>query len=173
MKSSAPVTTSQENANWSGRRGLSPPAGGLCKFGLRPGVALARGQSNPGFSSVCKSGRQDSTRSPRLTIRWLQRMTHKETHKTQRSFDSDLQRVINAWRDLPDKPQGCDHLNRRPEFYPHRGNYLAETFRRPKRTRCQKSPAFSESSFGCITMTTHLPNTICSSCSGLLVRGFR
>ena len=56
---------------------IIPPAGGLCKFGLRPGVALARGQSNP-FSS-CRKLRGDRIRTRKLAL--IIRNLHLKTHK--------------------------------------------------------------------------------------------
>jgi hypothetical protein len=80
-----------------GATALSRLLAGSENLGFAFFVALARGQSNQGSHPVAKSGRQDSNSKP---------AAHNQTLTTRDSqsakiFDSDLQWVINAWRDLP------------------------------------------------------------------------
>ena len=49
------IAQSRDTENGRGDR-IIPPAGVLCEFGLRPSIALARGQSNRGSHPIAKIG---------------------------------------------------------------------------------------------------------------------
>jgi hypothetical protein len=80
---------------------IIPPVGGLCELGLRLCVALGGWQSNRVLILWQKSGRQDSNSKPAPHNQMVTTNDSQGDSQSSKIFDSDLQRVINAWRDLP------------------------------------------------------------------------
>ncbi|MGA9579015.1 MAG: tyrosine-type recombinase/integrase [Terrimicrobiaceae bacterium] len=104
------------------------------------------------------SGRQDSNSKPAPHNQMVTTNDSQGDSQSSKIFDSDLQRVINAWRDLPTNLKAAIMAIVGPDSLSHpRGNHLAEPCPTPTRTPCRKSRAFLESSFECITMIIRLP----------------
>ena len=84
-----------------GATGLSPPAGGFCKFGLRPALRLRAGSRTRVLILSQTSGRQDSNSKPAPHNQALATPDSQRDSQTSEMVNSDVQRVITAWRDLP------------------------------------------------------------------------
>ena len=82
--------------------GLSRPPGVLCQNGLRPGVALARKQSNQGSHPVARIGATGfELEAPPHNQAVTPRDSQGDSQSANPIPDHDLQRVINAWCNLP------------------------------------------------------------------------